>query len=168
MKVGQIPATYLDGQGNLGRAASAGGDIHLSELLDLMQEHRVPSNVETAAFQPAVVDTWEDYDIIAALNLVLTTSIRSGEAVKLRGTLEFANGEAGVNNAKYGHGEMPDNDDTVRTFATAAAAASEYVRDVELITDGSGQIKIEVDDLTNLNLVFHLESFQYVHFVASS
>ena len=169
MKVGTITENHFSGHGNMTRGSKKrGDDLHLAELLDLMQEHRVPGNVETAAFTPAVNDTWEDFDLIAALNLALTTPIRTGEAVKLRGTLEFVNGEAATNNAKYGHGETPDDDDTVRTFATAAAAASEYVRDVELITDDSGQIKIEVDDRTNLSFVFHVESFQYVKTVAQS
>lgn len=163
MKVGTITDNHFSGHGNMTKGSKKKfDDLHLAELLDLMQEHRVPSNIETAAFTPAVNDTWEDFDLIAALNLVLTTQIRTSEAVKLRGTLEFVNGEAAVNNAKYGHGDMPDDDDTVRTFATAAASASEFVRDVELITDSVGQIKIEVDDRTNLTLVFHLESYQYV------
>lgn len=169
MRIGNMRDDQFDGSMNIGRGTKGEfDDLELRDLLDAMMPHRVPGNVETAAFTVAVNDTWEDYDIITALNAVLSTAIRTGEAVRLFGTLEFVNGEAAVNNAKYGHGGMPDDDDTVRTFATAAAAASEYVRGVELITDGDGNIKIEVDDLTNLSFVFHLESFQYVRYTASS
>lgn len=167
MKVGQIPLSYFDGQGNIGRGVFHDGDVPLAELLALMVPKRVPSNVETAAFTAAANDTWEDYDIVAALNAVMETPIRSGEAVQLLGTLEFVNGEAAVNNAKYAHGGTPDDDDTVRTFATAAAAGSEFVRGVTLITDGQGNIKIEVDDIANLSFVFHLEAYQYVGYAAT-
>ncbi len=168
MKVGQIPADHFDGQANIGQGASKVDDENLATLLDLLTPHRVPSNVETAAFTAAVVDTWEDSDLISALNSVLSTPIRTGEAVRLLGTLEVINAEAAINNVKYAHGGTPDNDDTVRTFATAASIGSEFIHGVELITDADGNIKIETDDITNVTLVFHLESFQYVRATASS
>lgn len=168
MRVGQIPSGYLDGAAQLGGASSLASDIPLAELLELMIPRRVPGNVETAQHDPAANDTWEDWDIITDLNAALTTKIRTGEAVLLHGTLELVNGEAAVNNAKYGHGGMPDNDDTVRAYATQAAAASEFVQGVTLITDGDGNIKVESDDVTNLGFVFHLEMYQYVRYAASS
>lgn len=170
MKVGQILDDYLDGQHSIGRGVHVGGDIPLAELLELMIPRRAPGNVETAQHDPAANDTWEDWDIITDLNAVLSTGnkIRTGEAVLLHGTLELVNGEAGVNNAKYGHGGMPDDDDTVRTYATQAAAASEFVHGVTLITDGNGNIKVESDDVANLGFVFHLEMYQYVRFTATS
>lgn len=168
MKLGQVPADYFDGQANIGKGVAKSGDIHLAEMMDLMQIHRAPSNVETAAFTAAANDTWEDYDIITALNAVLTTDIRTSEAVKLLGTLELVNAEAAVNNVKYAHGGTPDNDDTVRTFAMTGAIGSDYIRGVELITDTDGYIKIETDDITNVTFVFHLEAYQYVRATASS
>lgn len=168
MKVGAIPSEYFDGQSNIGRGNSKTGDVHLAALIDALQEKRVPSNVETAAFTAAVNDTWEDYDIITALNAVLTTAIRTGEAVKLMGTLELVNAEAAVNNVKYAHGGTPDNDDTVRTFAMTGAIGSDYIKGVVLITDDEGNIKIETDDITNVTFVFHLESYQYVKAAAAS
>jgi hypothetical protein len=168
MKAGQIPVSHFDGQANIGQGASKAGDLNLAELLDLMQEHRAPSNIETAAFAPAANDTWEDYDLIAALNAVLTTDIRTGEAVKLFGTLELVNAEAAVNNVKYGHGGVPDDDDTVRTFAMTGSIGSDYIQGVTLITDTDGYIKIETDDITNVTFIFHLESYQYVRAAASS
>lgn len=168
MKLGKIPSNYFDGQANIGHAASKVGDVDLAALMDLMLEHRAPSNVETAAFTAAANDTWEDYDLIAAINAVLTTDIRTGEAVKLFGTLELVNAEAAVNNVKYGHGGMPDDDNTVRTFAMTGAIGSDFINDVTLITDDEGNIKIETDDITNVTFVFHLESYQYVRADASS
>lgn len=169
MRVGQIPADYFDGQHNIGRGVSPSSDgVSLSELLELMVPRRVPSNVETAAFVAAANDTWEDYDIITALNAVLTTPIRSGEAVELFGTLELVNAEAAVNNVKYGHGGMPDDDSTVRTFAMTGAIGSDFINDVTLITDGDGNIKIETDDITNVTFVFHLEAFRYTSYTAST
>jgi len=162
MKVGAIPTEYFDGQANIGKGVVKAGNVHLAALMAMLQEHRVPSNVETAAFTAAVNDTWEDYDIITALNAVLTNPIRTGEAVKLMGTLELVNAEAAVNNVKYAHGDTPDNDDTVRTFAMTGAIGSDYIKGVVLITDDEGNIKIETDDVTNVTFVFHLESFQYV------
>ena len=168
MKVGTIPDNHFSGHGNLTKGAKKKyDDTHLAELLDLMQIHRVPSNVETAQHDPAADDTWEDWGIIADLNAVLTTDIRTGEAVMLRGTLEYVNGEAATNNAKFADGGTPDDDDTVRSFATAAAAASEYEQHT-LITDVDGNIKVESDDVANLGFVFHLESFQYVKTAAQT
>lgn len=169
MKVGQIPTNYFDGQANIGEGgASKAGDVDLAALLDLLEIHRAPSNIETAAFTAAANDTWEDYDIITALNAVLTTDIRTGEAVRLFGTLELVNAEAAVNNVKYGHGGMPDDDNTVRTSAMTGAIGSDFLFDVTLITDDEGNIKIETDDITNVTFVFHLESFQYVRATAST
>jgi len=129
--------------------------------------YRVPANVETAPFAPAAAATWEDYDLVSALNAALTTDILTGHAVELRGEMEFVNAEAAANNAKWGDGDCPDNDDTVQKFTTAAAAASEYA-ETTVVTDASGNIKIELDDITNLALVFHLRSFRYVNPTAVS
>ena len=130
-------------------------------------EFRVPANRETAAFTPAVNATWEDYDIITALNLVMTTPIALLRSVRLRGVMEFINTEAVVHRAKYGDGDIPDNDDVVMEFTTLAAAGSEYAN-VELVTDAAGQIKIEVDDRTKLTMIFHLKGFSYVTSAAVS
>lgn len=168
MKVGSISANHFSGHGNLTKGSmKKSGDAHLAELLDLMQMHRVPSNVETAAFTAAADATWEDYDLITALNLALTNPIRTGEAVRLLGTLELVNAEAAVNNVKFGHGGTPDNDDTTRNQAMAGSIGSEYFV-VDLITDAEGNIKIETDDITNVTFVFHLEAFHYVRTSASS
>jgi hypothetical protein len=167
-KVGNLLADYFDGQANIGQGASKSGDENLVNVLALIMPTRVPSNVETAAFTAAANDTWEDYDLIAALNAVLTTDIRTGEAVRLLGTLELVNAEAAVNNVKYGHGGMPDDDDTVRTFAMTGAIGSDFIQGVELITDDEGKIKIETDDITNVTFVFHLESYQVVRTTAGS
>jgi hypothetical protein len=180
MKVGQIPIDHFDSGANMNRASrkpgvnaeANAGDAHLAELLDLLMVHRVPGNIESAAATAAVDDTWEDFDVITLLNTALTTAaaplIRTGEAVMLYCTLEWVNGEAGVNNAKYANGGVPDDDDTVRDFATAAAAASGYEYGVWLVTDEDGNIKLEVDDVANLSLVVHLEAYQYVRIADSS
>ena len=169
MKVGAIGTNAFSGHGNLTKGSKKrSDDLHLAELLDLMLVHRVPSNVETAAFTAAANDAWEDYDVITALNAVLTTPIRTGEAVKLLVTLELVNAEAAVNNVKYGHGGTPDNDDTVRTYAMTGAIGSDFIQGIELITDDSGYIKIETDDITNVTFVVHLEAYEYVKVSASS
>jgi len=170
MQVGNIPERHFDGQSNVTRASKKeAADLHLAELLDLMQLHRVPSNVEAAAFTAAANDTWEDVDVVTLLNAALSSdSIRTGEAVMLLCTLEVINGEAAVNNIKYGHGEMPDNDDTVRTFAMAGAVGSEFIQGVWLMTDDDGQIKFETDDTTNVTVKIHLEGFQYIRKSATS
>lgn len=170
MNVGSIPAEFFDGQANLTRGSlKEAGALHLAEILDLMQAHRVPSNIESAAFTATANDEWEDVDVVTLLNAALQNdSIRADEAVQLLCTLEVINGEAAVNNIKYAHGDTPDNDDTVRTFATAAAAGSEFIQGVVLITDGSGQIKFETDDIANVTVKVHLEGFQYVKKTAAS
>jgi hypothetical protein len=173
MKVGQIPSNHFDGQGNTTRAGRVRDtDLVLAELLDLMQVHRVPGNIETAAFTAVANDTWEDTALVAALNTALDAVdaplIRVGEAVHLSGTLEIVNAEVGANNLFYGHGGTPDNDDTRRAFTTAAAIGSEFIRPVDLLTDADGNVKIETDDIANLTLVFHLEGYQYVRAVDSS
>lgn len=168
-KVGALPSDHFDGGSNMTAAQrTAAANKTLAEHLHLMQVHRVPSDIQTDAFTAAVNDTWEDYDIVAALNGKLAADIRTGEAVLLRGTLETINGETAVNTVKYGHGGTPDDDDKVRSYSTEALIQSEYIRGVELMTDASGQIKIEVNDRTNLTLKFHLESFEYVHATASA
>lgn len=130
--------------------------------------HRVPANIETAAWTAVADNTWEVKDIVALLNTALATalkpSIETSRAVMLFGTLEFVNAnEAAINNAKYADGETPDDDDTVQTFATAAAIGSEYERGIYIQTDDSGQIQFEVDDKANLSLVFHLTGYQYTN-----
>ena len=60
-----------------------------------------------------------------------TTDIETGKAIHFWGVLEIINGEAAVNNVKIGDGEMPDNDDTVRIYATSAVAGSEFF-DIDL------------------------------------
>lgn len=128
---------------------------------------RVPSNIETAAFTAAVNATWENYNIITALNLVLATNIAVTRAVQLRGVLEFITSDAlGPYEAKFNDGDAPDGDDTTNAFTTAAAAGSEFIN-VDLITDATGQIKIEVDDRTKLTMIFHLKSYSYVQNVAT-
>lgn len=178
MKVGQLDAKYFDGQGNIGRGTGKPStspdtvDPPLAELLDLMMLHRVPGNIESAEFTAAANDTWEDYDLVAALNTALATAgapaIRTGEAVRLLGTLEVVNGNASANTVLYGHGGTPDDDDTRRTHTTPTSAGSEYLYDTELLTDSDGNIKIETDDVSNLGLVFHLEAYQYVRVADSS
>lgn len=168
LKLGNLPANYFDGQANIGQSPVKPGEMDLVSLLTGLLPVRVPTNVESVAFTAAVNDTWEDYDLISALNLVLTNPIRTGEAVRLLGTLELVNAEAAVNNVKYGHGGTPDNDDTVRTFAMTGSIGSDYIQGVELITDDEGQIKIETDDITNVGFVFHLESYQIIKTTAGS
>jgi hypothetical protein len=169
MKVGTINENLFSGHGNLTKGSKKKyDDLHLAELMDALLIHRVPANVETAAFVPAANDVWEDFDLITALNAVLTTDIRTGEAVRLVGTLELVNAEAAVNNVKYASGGVPDNDDTVRASAMTGSIGSDYLQGIELITDVDGQIKIETDDVTNVTFVFHLESFQYVKTAAQS
>lgn len=162
-KVGSIDSRHFSGHSNLTRGSKKKtDDPDLAEMLDLMQLRRVPSNIETAAFQPAVVDTWEDFDLRAAINTALAVDqLRIGEAYRLLGTLELVNAEANANNVKFGHGGTPDDDDTTRNQAMAAAIASEFFV-VDLLTDADGNIKIEVDDLTNVTMVFHLEAYQIV------
>lgn len=168
-KVGDLPQSLFDGGGQLVRGGKTGGGVmHLQELLDAMQLRRVPGNVETAAFTAAVNDTWEDYDLVSALNLVLGTPLRTGEAYRLLGTLEVANSAGTTPAVFYGHGGMPDDDDTRRTFTAAAGPGSEFIHDVELLTDGDGNIKIETDDITALTLVFHLEAYQVVKLTAQT
>lgn len=180
MKIGQISADHFEGQANTTKASRRPGTgdevntgtLHLAELLDLMMLHRVPGNIETAAFTAAVVDMWEDAAVISLLNAALNAAdaslIRTGEAVRLFGTLEVVNGEAAVNSLFFGHGGTPDNDDTRRPFATAASIGSEFIRPTDLITDPSGNIKIETDDIVNVMLIFHLEGYQYVRVADSS
>ncbi len=153
-------------------AGAAAGDV-MEVLLSLggqalltAEPLRVPANIETAAFTAAVNATWENYDLIAALNAVLATNIVTSRSVHLRGVLEFINAEAVAHQAKFADGDTPDNDDTTNVFTLAAAAGSEFLN-IDLITDASGQIKIEVDDITKVTIKFHLKSYSYVQNTAT-
>lgn len=168
MKISSLPVDHFDGTKNMGRGTDGHDGMILRDLLDLMLVHRAPSNLKTAVFTATADATWEDVDLVALLNDVLTTLIREGEAVELRGMFEVVNTEAFVNNVKWADGGTPDNDPSVKTFATAAASASEYVparadvgADLILVTDDEGQIKIEVDDLAHVGFRFHLFSWRY-------
>lgn len=159
-KTGQIDSAHFDGGGNIVRGGKASKDTpDLGTALAGMQWTPVPANVETAALTLATNSVIQDWDLVTALNAVLTTELPSGERLALLGTLEFVNGEAATNNATYSHGDAPDGDDTERAFATAAAAASEFVRGEMLFTDEDGNIRASVDDVANLTLVFHLEAY---------
>jgi hypothetical protein len=167
-KVGQIEERHFSGHSNLTRGSRKKyDDLTLAELLDLMVEHRVPSDIQTAPFTAVADNTWEDVDIITLLNAQLSTPIRTGEAVVLRGVFEFINGEAAINESKWGDGETPDNADKVDLFISKAAADSEFIP-ATVITDGSGQIKFETEDKANVTVRFHLKSFRYARFVASA
>jgi len=127
---------------------------------------RVPANIETAAFTAAVNATWEDFDLVAALNTALATAVKDiidvTKSVRLFGVLEFVNSEAVAHEAKWADAATPDNDDTVQVFTTAAAAASEYINAEIICSATDGFCKIEVDDRTKLTLIFHLQSYQYI------
>jgi hypothetical protein len=136
--------------------------LRLAGALKYGVEYAVPSNLETAAFGAAVVDTWENYALIAAINTAATGAIATGERVALRGVLEIINADAGAaRNFRYADGETPDNDDTVVSVEVPLASSTSV--EVELFTDASGQIKIESDDQADLTAIFHLKSFRYVH-----
>jgi len=128
--------------------------------------YRVPSNIETAAFAPAVVATWEDLDIIALLNTALTTDIDTAESVNLRGVLEIVNAAAVPYTAAMADGDTPDGDDVVTEYAVSAAIGSDFF-DADFITDGSGQIRIEASN-ANVTFIYHLKSFSYVQNTAVS
>lgn len=168
MYIGALDSGYFDGGKNLTYAQkTVAADLHLAELLDKMQVHRVPGAIETDAYTCAIVSTWEDWPLITQLNTKLATPIRTGEAVLLKGTIEWVNGEAAVNTAEYCHGGTPRPSDKIRSYSTGGATQS-YFSNVELITDGSGNVKLLINDLTNLHVKFHLESFQYVRKNAST
>ncbi len=130
------------------------------------QEKAVPANIETAAFTAAVNATWEDYDLVAAINTALTTAVKDiidvTRRVRLDGVLEFINAEAVAHEAKWADAATPDNDDTVNVFTMAAAAASEYLNTAIICAPTTGYCKIEVDDVTKVTLKFHLKSYRYL------
>lgn len=162
--VGSIPVDQFDGGANVHKGATSDYTKYtLAELLPLLQMQPV-GEVETAAAHPAVIGTYEDFNIVAALNAVLSSDhqIKTGERVMLMLTIEYVNAEAGINNVLYCHGGVASTSDKVRAYATLAAIASEYQRGVILVTDTDGCIKWQFDDITNLTIVFHLEGFQYV------
>jgi len=167
-KYGQLDARHFKGGSRIG--FDRGDSFELQDVIEKLRPKRVPANIETAAFTAQVNATHEDYALVTALNVALTAAskatIPTGEAVRLLGTLETVNIEAVAHSLKYAHGGTPDNDDTVRTYTTAGVAQSEYIKGVELLTDGSGQIKIEVDDITKLTVVFHLEGWQIIDYAA--
>jgi hypothetical protein len=167
-KVGQIDERHFSGHSNLTRGARKKyDDLTLAELLDLMLEHRVPGDVQTAAFTAVADNTWEDVALVTLLNAQLSTPIRTGEAVVLRGVFEFINGEAAINESLWADGGTATGLDKEDLFISKAAAASEFVP-VTVITDGSGNIKFETEDKANVSVKFHLKSFRYARFVASA
>jgi hypothetical protein len=136
--------------------------LSLAGALKYGVEYAAPSNLETAAFGAAVVNVWEDYDLIAAINTAAVGAIATGQRVALRGVLEIVNADgAAARNFRYADGETPDNDDTVVSVEVPLASSTPV--EVELFTDASGQIKIESDDQADLTAIFHIKSFRYVH-----
>jgi len=149
-------------------AAGAAGEIVGAKVLtagsdvDYLIEHACETPIQTAAFGAAVVDTWEDYALITAINTAATGSILTGERVQLTGVMEMINADgAAARNFKYANGGTPDNDDTVVSYEIPAASTS--YEEVVFITDASGQIKVETVDQADLTAVFHLKSWKYVH-----
>lgn len=163
-EIGHLPRGYFDNRENLEDATRRQDEeLTLAELLHEMQWHPVPSDKQTAAHSCAASSAWEDWAVVTDLNLVLTSPIRTAEAVELIGTLEVVSSEASVQNVKYADGETPDDDDKVRTYATGGAAQSYFVRGAHLVTDAAGKVKVECDDKDNTTFVFHLEAYRYVH-----
>jgi len=166
---GAVPAGMLAGQANMTKGSkTATENVHLAELLDLYLWRRVPSNIETAAFTAQINATWEDYDIIAALNTALTTDIRLGEAVELLCTLEVIDAGGGADDTfKYANGDTPDGDDTLETIIPTDGVTT-LTYGVLLVTDSAGNIKIEISDITEITVVLHLEAYRYVKKVAAA
>jgi hypothetical protein len=130
---------------------------------------RFPGNIETAAHSPAADATWEDWDIIAAINTATASDdLDTGRPVKLRGTLEVVSGDANPHDVKYANGGVPDNDDTVKAYTTGGAAQSYFIQNVVLITDAAGLVKVEADVVAQVSFIFHLESAQYAQVEAGS
>jgi len=138
---------------------------HNQQISNLV--YRVPGNIETAAFTAAVNATWEDEDLVTLLNAVTTVDIETNAAVRMVGVLEIANSAAAPHTAKTADGDTPDNDDTVVEYAVAAAIGSEFY-DVCFVTDASGNIKIETDDVTEVTFIFHLTSYEYAQPIATA
>jgi len=132
---------------------------------------RVPANIETAAFTPAVNATWEDYDLVAAVNTALVAggkdAIDVTKAVRLYGVMEFINAGAGAGHtATFNDGDAPDGDDTENVFALAGGPGSEYLSVALIATATDGFIKIEVDDRTQVTMIFHLTMYRYIQAAA--
>ena len=161
-----IPATALDYVGGVALTGATVGNAFTILLLPGLartgeNEVRVPSNVETAAFTAAVNATWEDEDVVALFNAQTTTDIETSKAIHFWGVMEIINSEAVPHTAKWADGGTPDNDDKVIQYAVSAAIGSDF-QDVDLYTDASGQIKIEVDDITKITMKLHLRGYRYV------
>jgi hypothetical protein len=163
--------TALAGQSVHGRAwttISAAGEYFLCELklagVPLYGvEYHVPSNIATATFVPAVNATWENKDVVALFNAALATGeIAEDQRVRFRAVLRIANTENVAHEVKIGDGECPDGDVCVNTYPVNAAIGNEDY-EVDMITDASGQIKIEADDITKVTLALRLKSFSFVH-----
>ena len=161
-----VAASALDYVGGVALTGALVGNAFTVLLLPGLQRvgadiSRVPSNIETAAWTAALVDTWEDEDMVALFNAALGTNIETSKAIQFRGVLEIISADGLAHDTKIGDGGTPDNDDTVAEYASSLAIGSDFF-DVNLATDASGNIKFEVDDVANVTLVMHLKSFQYI------
>ena len=124
--------------------------------------YRVPSDIQTAAFGCAASAAWEDEDLVALLNAVLVTPIVTARAVYLVGALEVIRDDAVSHVVLFADGGTPSGVDKVQTCTTPQAIGS-YLVPVELITDASGNIKIQVDDKDHVTFKFHLRAFTYAY-----
>lgn len=153
-------------------AAGAAGDIIEVELTDrgksgLSMGYRVPGDVQTAAFTCAGNGTWENEDLVALLNAQTTTDITTSRAVHVFGVLEIITGNGVAHTVQWGDGGMVSGIDKVQQYVTPAASSSYFVP-VDLMTDASGNIRILVDDITQVTFKFHLRGYQYVQNTAIS
>jgi len=127
---------------------------------------RVPANLETAAFSCLVNATWEDIDLVALLNTALTTAVKDiidvTKSVYLHGVLEILNGDGLAHTVKWADAGTPDNDDTVKEFATLLAIGSEHTPCDIVCSHTDGFAKFEADVVAQATFVYHLTSFEYI------
>lgn len=121
---------------------------------------RIPTDVQTAAFGVAVDATWEDEDLVTLLNAQTTTDMLMG-SVLLLGVLEIITGDAVAHTVLWADGGTPAGIDKVQTYTTPNVAGS-YFTDVALITDATGNIKIQADVAAQVTFRFHVRGYMYV------
>lgn len=125
------------------------------------KEYRVPTDIQTAAFTGAVDGAWEDEDIVALLNASTVLDVATGQSVRVRGSLEVIAADAVAHTVLYADGDTTAGIDKVTSYTTPAAIGSYFV-DADLVTDASGNIKIQVDVVAQCTLRFHLKGYNYV------
>lgn len=133
------------------------------------QGKAIPSNVVTAAFGCAASNTWENEDLIALLNAQLVTDIETGRRVLLKGVMEVITDNAVAHQVYFGDGALATATAAKSMgMLTATAAGSYFSIPLELFTDASGQIKIQVDDKDHVTFKFHPRGFEYLDATAIS